>query len=508
MSNWMAVLCYAPLAALNAYVLCTTLRHDRGKRMAGNVVFLTSSLLGWLLVGILWHTCRGPFLSQYLYSLNLPFVAFSSMAVLLFTIRLYNMEAYHTRTVILLLGIFPFLTTIYSLTSPFHSFVRQNMHIVQYTPLLEISSTRGPWFWVHATYCYLTLIVAFLIVIRQLKSLPKIYLRSTFWLSIGLCGSLVGNVITLLQVFPLPLDFSLIGGSIATIFLTISVRTNQGLDTLNRAKAQLFDEMDDAMWILDDAGQIVHRNTAAKYMQFFHNVPQDEPLFAIVKQKIFTGAQQIVRQAVDNGGTDYTLFDHGEETIYNLHQNRVHDRRGRLLSTVVICSDVTENRHSISRLESGAGLDALTGILNRRSMEEHLQQLNDAGQLPFSVLLGDLNGLKRVNDRMGHSQGDVFLRVAAETLARIIPPSALAARWGGDEFLVLLPGYTLPQAEALIEEIQGELKSIQNLPFRISMALGAATKNEPQQTLDAMLQQADQAMYQNKRTFRRRRTNR
>ena len=102
-----------------------------------------------------------------------------------------------------------------------------------------------------------------------------------------------------------------------------------------------------------------------------------------------------------------------------------------------------------SRLSALAFEDALTGLANRRAIEDRLEELAARGE-PAALLLGDLDGLKAVNDSRGHDEGDAVLRCAAEVLraATADVPGVLPARLGGDEFCVLMPGATLEQAEA------------------------------------------------------------
>ena len=90
--------------------------------------------------------------------------------------------------------------------------------------------------------------------------------------------------------------------------------------------------------------------------------------------------------------------------------------------------------------------DKLTGLYNRRFCEDEMLRLDDVAQLPISVVVADLNGLKLVNDAFGHAEGDKLLRQAAGALRQNCRTTDVVARWGGDEFVIILPQTNQQQA--------------------------------------------------------------
>ncbi|MBU6353031.1 MAG: GGDEF domain-containing protein [Actinomycetales bacterium] len=149
-----------------------------------------------------------------------------------------------------------------------------------------------------------------------------------------------------------------------------------------------------------------------------------------------------------------------------------------------------------------ARTDELTGLANRRRF---LAAFEDFARSPGSLLIMDLDGFKPVNDSLGHVIGDQLLRQVAKRFERVLPSDALLARFGGDEFGVLIPGF-----EAL--EIARALRATLSYPFTISghelsldVSIGEA-RNEPSSQLsennrpDSLLRQADEAMYEAKRS--------
>jgi len=142
--------------------------------------------------------------------------------------------------------------------------------------------------------------------------------------------------------------------------------------------------------------------------------------------------------------------------------------------------------------------DQLTGLYNRFFMEEEMKRLDTARQLPLSVVMADLNGLKLVNDAYGHSCGDEMLRMAAKIISRSCREDDIIARWGGDEFVILLPNTTDASAMELCRRIVSESfkHKVEDVP--VSISLGVGVKNKEEENLTDILHAAEDDMYRNK----------
>lgn len=144
--------------------------------------------------------------------------------------------------------------------------------------------------------------------------------------------------------------------------------------------------------------------------------------------------------------------------------------------------------------------DSLTGLYNRAYFDGILERLHAEGACPVSLVVADLDGLKKVNDTLGHHMGDLLIQKAAQVLQQGLEPQGILARIGGDEFVMILPGTDADQAAAAIARIRGALEAFnQRDPlFPIAFSLGVATASHPSALMGA-LRQADHAMYQEKR---------
>ncbi|SIQ00955.1 HD domain-containing phosphohydrolase [Halanaerobium kushneri] len=142
--------------------------------------------------------------------------------------------------------------------------------------------------------------------------------------------------------------------------------------------------------------------------------------------------------------------------------------------------------------------DSLTGLYNRRFFEVEMERLDSQRQLPLSIIMADLNGLKIINDSYGHKKGDQMLNKAAEVLKSSLREEDILARQGGDEFIILLPQTDQNGTAKIIQRIKKKTAAVKNLELPLSIALGQATKTNSEEDIEEIIRQADNQMYENK----------
>jgi diguanylate cyclase (GGDEF)-like protein len=164
-----------------------------------------------------------------------------------------------------------------------------------------------------------------------------------------------------------------------------------------------------------------------------------------------------------------------------------------------------ENQRLLSRKEKEARIDRLTGLLNRGSLEKdalrELRRAKSAGG-SLRVLFCDMDRLKRINDELGHDAGDRVLRQVGTSLKRGLRSQDLIGRYGGDEFVVVLPSLTretaYERADQLVEQIRGLNEGLPE-QLQIGLSVGIATYPFDAQDYPTLVKLADQAMYLAKR---------
>ena len=142
--------------------------------------------------------------------------------------------------------------------------------------------------------------------------------------------------------------------------------------------------------------------------------------------------------------------------------------------------------------------DVLTGLYNRRYYEMEVKRLDTEKNLPISVIMTDVNGLKMINDAFGHQLGDQLLKKAGDAIRSICRDKDVLARWGGDEFVILLPNTTHEEAEKVVDQIK-EICSRESIDmFHVSLSLGWDTKVSMDVDFAEILKNAEDDMYKHK----------
>jgi diguanylate cyclase (GGDEF)-like protein len=175
---------------------------------------------------------------------------------------------------------------------------------------------------------------------------------------------------------------------------------------------------------------------------------------------------------------------------------------------LVAIQDITARKKAEEYLRYLGTHDVMTSIYNRAYFEETILRLERERREPTSILIADLNGLKRVNDTFGHQAGDNLIRRAAEVLKTACENGYTAARIGGDEFAIIMPEADEQAAAEMQERIQ-TLVSLNNKYYRgpeLSISTGVAT-SQPGLSLEKVISQADDAMYNRKHDFYQRAAN-
>jgi len=173
---------------------------------------------------------------------------------------------------------------------------------------------------------------------------------------------------------------------------------------------------------------------------------------------------------------------------------------------LVSIQDITARKKAEEYLHYLGTHDVMTGLFNRAYFEETIQKLEHSRKDPVSIIVLDLNYLKKTNDTLGHQAGDKLIRRLAEVLTAAFNNGQIAARIGGDEFAIILPRTEEAETAEFIKQIHA-LMEINNKYYRepiLSISIGAAT-SQPGMNMERVIQLADDAMYKNKAEYHRRR---
>ncbi|MFI5897897.1 putative bifunctional diguanylate cyclase/phosphodiesterase [Actinoplanes sp. NPDC051513] len=279
-------------------------------------------------------------------------------------------------------------------------------------------------------------------------------------------------------------------------------------ENLDESQAQLsiaFDETPVPMAMIAPDGRLLRTNAA--YRSWL-GLPEELPAGFSVAHLPLTPIERdlpnLFGELVSQGSATATraFRRHDDDSIVwiEVHSTALHDKTGQLRLIFVHCLDVTQARRHEEELRHQLRHDSLTGLLSREGFDQDLAAMMTARPGPASVLYLDVDRFKSINDGSGHSAGDLVLRSLAARLTALAPAGALLARFGGDEFVVALPGGLESGAalgHAVVREFAEPLPVGGNV-LALSASVGLAVATNADDAEDAVLA-ADTAMYVAKR---------
>ena len=164
-------------------------------------------------------------------------------------------------------------------------------------------------------------------------------------------------------------------------------------------------------------------------------------------------------------------------------------------------SSAIDNTRLKLHLEYMSFHDQLTDLYNRAYFENEILQIEKKGLYPTALIVCDLDGLKMINDTCGHAAGDHFIVAAAKLIKTVVPTDAIAARIGGDEFVIIIPSVLADSAEQIALAIRSAIDkyNVDQPVIPLGMSVGWAATSKPEK-MNTIFKQADSRMYQDKYT--------
>lgn len=266
--------------------------------------------------------------------------------------------------------------------------------------------------------------------------------------------------------------------------------------------------------IWDISGMIEFANENFKKLTGFESSELTGMNIQSIGQAIMSGQQLAHLQSVLKKGEIWrgqvrSLKKNGQPFWVDATIIPLFDVEGRIYQMLSILFDITDRKEMEEQLHHMAYHDPLTNLPNRRMMVKHFREMeaksNRTGD-QVAVLYIDGDNFKEINDLHGHEIGDEFIHQFARALERSIRKYDVAARIGGDEFLILLPGISAinsrKQIENIISRIQQTLKdgwAINGRPFSPTCSIGSALYPEDDSEFEELIQKADHALYEAKK---------
>lgn len=288
----------------------------------------------------------------------------------------------------------------------------------------------------------------------------------------------------------------------------------------NRRFAELFENVPVACFTVDMEGMIHEWNLVAQQL---YGYEKQEVLFRPFYERVFRGASASklheLLQRVMQGGAITGVESEDYDSEGNLHYVirsafPIRNLQREVVGAIVSVVDVTyrveyENqlKQLNQKLKNLAVTDGLTGLHNHRAFQDYLEeqfQVAMRNKQPMSLILMDVDHFKQYNDTYGHQAGDEVLRRVAEILKEGVRDGDFVGRYGGEEFVVVLPRTDTENAIAVAERVRRSIESAEWTLRPVTASLGVASVRPDMETRQEVIEAADQALYEAKRNGRNR----
>ncbi|VDN46052.1 conserved exported protein of unknown function [Petrocella atlantisensis] len=263
----------------------------------------------------------------------------------------------------------------------------------------------------------------------------------------------------------------------------ISLDANKRVELMNAVAEDL------TGWTLEEAKGL----TFEKIFNIIH---------AETKEKVENPVTRVYQtgETVELGDQTLLIKKNGDTLPIEDNVSPIKDSQGKIVGAVIIFRDFTDKKIRHDEILFLSYHDQLTGLYNRRYFEEELSRLDTSRNLPFTIAMVDVNGLKLTNDAFGHLVGDELLKRVAKNLKNVCRADDIVARIGGDEFVILLPKTDYSETDRIVKRIHEAISNEKLEQIVISISVGWETKTKEDQLISNIFIKAEEYMYRKKLT--------
>ncbi len=401
-----------------------------------------------------------------------------------------------------LLWSIPVIAFVGQWTSSLHGLFYRTVTFLPRGPFWIIAVQRGPIAWVHLSYLYFAFFYGAWLYFANYRTSSRLIRRQSLLFAVSSFPPMAGYLAYLLGWSPWNLDIAPIFLALSVTLAYVAVVRYECFDLVPMARSLVFNSMRDAAVVTDLHFRLVDFNPAAHaLLPALGNLSPGGDMAAVMCESL--GLQKLFR---DSSQTKEIEMKVGGEPRYFEVRALPLSVADRQVGWAVLFADITSRVRLVRELRRHAETDILTGVANRRCFVAAIElesARSSRHQAAFSVVFGDLDGFKSINDCYGHAAGDKVLQTVADRFASCLRRIDVLSRYGGDEFAILLPETGADGAEEVAERIRSVVSAAgvewegQLIPITVSLGVATYVPNCTTEWVD-LLDEADQALYRAK----------
>ncbi|MEK3885299.1 histidine kinase N-terminal 7TM domain-containing protein [Paenibacillus sp. PL2-23] len=405
----------------------------------------------------------------------------------------------------------PVTTLALVITNDSHHLFYKDIYLRESSPTPMADVVVGQWYLIHGAFTFGCLLAGGILLIRQWRKTNKAYRKQLLTLICGQFLPMTASFIYLMGVTPDGMDIVPFVLCVTSAMYLWALMSAQMLRISPIAKERLFESMGEGVLVLDLSERLIDYNAAAGRM-----LPALGPgLVGLTLDSVWkrlAGTEFPLERSIE-GVQGHLRWSSGEHMAeYEIRSSLITRQGGVAVGSLLMLIDVTEQRMLQEQLKQMAYYDSLTGLLNRArfvSQSRAMLEEHAVDHASAAVILFDIDHFKRFNDTYGHDVGDAVLMHVATVCREVVGPDCLLGRYGGEEFVIAIPGSGIHDAYALANELRSALEerplAVDAESLTVTASFGvAATSAGGGVSLEWLLRQADEALYEAKRQGRNR----
>ena len=481
-------------------VFFKTFKRSKQNQTGVWLMLLAVSAILWTVTYALFYLLPKNDLALFFIDIRYLFVMTTGWLVFLFVYRTLNRKMYK-RSTLLLFAVFPLINLILLLTNRYTGLFIDYSGFIEVSGMRALSEAKGLGFIYHCVFSYIPFLLAAVIVVWRFIRLPKKQGRLLGWLFFGMIIVFALTMLAVLDLLPYPIDLAPYGVQVMMVMYYIALFHSKSMEMMFISRNIIFENASSVILILDTDGMVIDFNKLADEVARRLGVADLIGMHSDAFIETWRNSSQ--SYVFDEDPSIFAIVENEMDYHYQIQVNEMTAKDGRVIGSYMEIKNISPIMSLIHMLQDAAYYDNLTGLPNRNYFSKKLPEIDRPESLPLCVIVGDVNGLKGVNDSLGHVKGDSLLKWISSLMLRCAPADAFLFRMGGDEFVGLFPHTSAEQADDYIRKIENCIRDTIDPELKsASIALGYKIKTVQNESIEDLAKAADIEMYKTKRDRR------